>query len=156
YLAFGKISQMEIISVAKDRLEQAGLKATHPRIVILKALMISSDHPTAEAIHENIKIDNPSISLGSVYRVLDVLVDSNLIQRVSVRSGSKRYDANMNPHGHIYCLKSNKIQDFYDEELYDLINDFFKKKRIKNFKINEIKLQVNGERNDPEVDVTII
>ncbi len=147
---------MEIIGQIKDRLSEAGLKATHPRIVVLKELMVSDDHPTAESIHEIIKTDNPSISLGSVYRVLDVLVDSGLIQRVSVRSGSKRYDANMNPHGHFYCLQSNKIQDFYDEELYGLINDFFRKKRIKNFKIKEIKLQVNGERIDPEVDVTII
>ncbi|WP_370089457.1 Fur family transcriptional regulator [Ekhidna sp.] len=147
---------MEIINQIKERLSEVGLKATHPRIVILRELMISNDHPTAESIHEIIKVDNPSISLGSVYRILDVLVDSGLIQRVSVRSGSKRYDANMSPHGHFYCLQSNKIQDFYDEELYGLINDFFRKKRIKNFKIKEIKLQVNGERIDPEVDVTII
>ena len=147
---------MEIINQIKERLSEVGLKATHPRIVVLRELMISKDHPTAESIHEVIKSDNPSISLGSVYRILDVLVDSGLIQRVSVRSGSKRYDANMSPHGHFYCLQSNKIQDFYDEELYGLINDFFRKKRIKNFKIKEIKLQVNGERIDPEVDVTII
>ena len=147
---------MEITNQIKERLGDVGLKATHPRITVLRELMVSDDHPTAEAIHETIKVNNPSISLGSVYRVLDVLVDAGLIQRVSVRSGSKRYDANMNPHGHIYCLKTNKIQDFYDEELYGLINDFFRKKRIKNFRINEIKLQVNGERIDPEADVKIL
>lgn len=147
---------MEIANKVKEQLSEAGLKATHPRIVVLRELVISNDHPTAESIHESIKIDNPSISLGSVYRVLDVLVESGLIQRVSVRSGSKRYDANMSPHGHLYCLKTNKIQDFYDEELYELINEFFRKKRIRNFKINEIKLQVNGERIDPEVDITIL
>ncbi|MEQ6167458.1 Fur family transcriptional regulator [Ekhidna sp. MALMAid0563] len=147
---------MEITNQIKERLSDVGLKATHPRITVLRELMVSDDHPTAEAIHETIKVDNPSISLGSVYRVLDVLVDSGLIQRVSVRSGSKRYDANMTPHGHIYCLKTNKIQDFYDEELYGLINDFFRKKRIKNFRINEIKLQVNGERIDPEAEVKIL
>ena len=147
---------MEITNQIKNQLSEAGLKSTHPRIVVLRELMVCGDHPTAEGIHENLKEDNPSISLGSVYRVLDVLVDAGLIQRVSVRSGSKRYDANMSPHGHFYCLESNKIQDFYDEELYGLINDFFRKKRIKNFKIKEIKLQVNGERIDPELDVTII
>ncbi|SNT06885.1 Fur family transcriptional regulator, peroxide stress response regulator [Ekhidna lutea] len=144
------------ISHIKEQLSEVGLKATHPRIVVLQKLMTSHDHPTAENIHETIKEDNPSISLGSVYRVLDVLVEAGLIQRVSVRSGSKRYDANMNPHGHIYCLKTNRIQDFYDEELYGLINEFFRKKKIRNFRINEIKLQVNGERIDPEDDVTII
>ncbi|MEP0987705.1 Fur family transcriptional regulator [Ekhidna sp.] len=147
---------MEIISEIKERLSDVGLKATHPRIVVLRELMVSDNHPTAEHIHETVKENNPSISLGSVYRVLDVLVDTGLIQRVSVRSGSKRYDANMSPHGHIYCVKTNRIQDFYDEELYGLINEFFRKKRIRNFKINEIKLQVNGERIDPDSDVVII
>ena len=147
---------MEIISQIKNKLDEAGLKATHPRIVVLNELMISNDHPTAEAIHHSLKEANPSISIGSVYRVLDVLVESGLIQRVSVRKGSMRYDANMEPHGHIYCLKSHKIQDYYDDELYELINDFFKKKKIRNFKINDIKLQVNGECIDPEADVTIL
>ena len=146
---------MEIVSQIKNKLDSVGLKSTHPRIVVLKELLISNDHPTAEAIHDSLKEANPSISLGSVYRILDVFVDAGLIQRVSVRSGSMRYDSNMNPHGHIYCLKSNTIQDFYDEELYDLINDFFRKKKIRNFKINDIKLQINGERIDPEGDVTI-
>lgn len=147
---------MEIINQVKQRLAEAGLKATHPRIVVFNELLATNDHPTAETIYDGIKADNPSISLGSVYRVLDVLVDSGLIQRVLVRSGSKRYDANMSPHGHFYCLKTDKIQDFYDEELYTLINEFFKKKRFKNFKINEVKLRVNGELIDPEEDITII
>ena len=120
----------------KKRLSDAGLKATHPRIVVYKELIISDQHPTAEAIYENIKTDNPSISLGSVYRILDVL--------------------NMGPHGHIYCLKSDTLQDFYDEELYGLINDFFRKKKLKNFRINEIKLRLNGEKVDPDSDVEMI
>ncbi|MEO9483755.1 MAG: transcriptional repressor [Ekhidna sp.] len=147
---------MEIINQIKHRLDEAGLKATHPRIVVLKELTASNEHPSAESIYEGLKEDNPSISLGSVYRVLDVLVDAGLIQRVLVRSGSKRYDANMSPHGHLYCLKTDKIQDFYDEELYELINEFFKKKRIKNFKISEIKLRVNGELIDPEEGISFI
>ena len=146
---------MEITNQVKEQLSEAGLKATHPRIVVLRELVVSNSHPTAESIHDNIKVDNPSISLGSVYRVLEVLVEAGLIQKVPVRSGSKRYDANMSPHGHLFCLKTDKIQDFYDEELYELINDFFRKKRIRNFKINEIKLQVHGERLDPDGDITI-
>ncbi len=146
---------MEIFEEIRTRLDKASLKATHPRIVVLRELMISDSHPTAEMIHDSLKRENPSISLGSVYRILDVFVEANLIQRASVKSGSMRYDANMDPHGHIYCLESDTIQDFYDEELYELINDFFKKKRIRNFKINDIKLQVNGEKIDPEADVII-
>lgn len=146
---------MEEISIIKNQIIEAGLKATHPRIVVLNEMINSLDHPSAERVYDRIKDANPSISLGSVYRILDDLVDGGLIRRVSVKSGSKRYDGNLSPHGHIYCFRSDEIQDFYDEELYGLINDFFKKKKIKNFKIQDIKLQVNGERIDPEEDVSI-
>lgn len=147
---------MEKIPDIRSKLFEAGLKATHPRIVVLEALTNSREHPSAELIYDEIRVDNPSISLGSVYRVLDVLVEVGLIRRVSVKYGSKRYDADLNPHGHIYCLKTDRIQDYYDEELNELINNFFKKKKIRNLKIKEIKLQITGERIDPESDVTII
>lgn len=132
------------------------MKATHPRMVVLDTLTKSKEHPTAELIHESIKQEHPSISLGSVYRVLDVLVDAGLIRRVSVKYGSKRYDADLKPHAHIYCLKTDRIQDYYDEELNQLIKDYFKKKKIRNLKIKEIKLQVTGERIDPDAEVSII
>ena len=120
---------MEIITDISSRLSNVGLKATHPRIVVLEALTKSKEHPTAELIYESIKAANPSISLGSVYRVLDVLVETGLIRRVSVKYGSKRYDADLKPHAHIYCLKTDRIQDYHDEELNKLINDYFKKRR---------------------------
>lgn len=146
---------MEIINQIKEKLADVGLKATHPRMVVFRELIEAPDHPSAEMIHQRILPANPSISLGSVYRVLDALLDAGLIKGVSIRKGSKRYDSNLNPHGHIYCLKTDLIQDFYDEGLNDLINEFFRKKKIKNLKINEIKLQVIGERLDPESTVTI-
>ncbi|GAB4247089.1 MAG: hypothetical protein Tsb0034_26170 [Ekhidna sp.] len=146
---------MEIISDIKKKLSEVGLKSTTPRIVVLDALIKSKDHPTAEEIFERVKNSHPSISLGSVYRVLEVLVQAGLIRRVSVKYGSKRYDADLRPHGHIYCATTNYIQDFYDEELNGLINEFFKRKKFKNFKIKDIKLQVNGERINTSSEVTI-
>lgn len=145
---------MEINHI-KEKIKDAGLKVTHPRVVVLNELVCSKEHPTAESIFDSISEANPSISLATVYRVLDVLADNGLVDRVSVKSGSKRYDANLQPHNHIYCTKTNQIKDFYNEELNDLINNFFEKKQIKNFKITDIKLQVNGERISPDEDVEL-
>ncbi len=140
----------------KELLIEHDLKSTHPRIAVLHELMLCEEHPSAEQLFERITDKNPSISLGSVYRVLEKLVDVKLATRVATKSGSKRYDANLDPHSHIYSVNTEEIQDFHDEELSLLIKDYFEKKQIKNFVIIDIKLQINGEKNDPKKKVTIV
>lgn len=114
------------------------------------------EHPTAEQVHMAIKENNPSISLGSVYRILEKLVVSNLAYRVATKSGMKRYDAKLDPHSHIYSVNTEEIQDYDDPELNTLIKNYFDKKQIKNFKITEIKVQINGQKEDPTEKVTIV
>lgn len=139
----------------KDQLVAKGLKATQPRIVILRALLEYDGHPTAERVFSVIREDNPTISLTSVHRILDDLVEAGLASRVSAKNGLKRYDGNQEPHNHIYCLKSDRIQDYVDEELNQIIKDYFDEKRISNFKITDFKLLINGERHDPDKPVFI-
>ena len=131
------------------------LKATHPRIAVLHELMMCEAHPSAEQLYERITDNNPSISLGSVYRVLEKLVEANLASRVASKSGTKRYDANLEPHSHIYSVNTEEIQDFHDEELSLIIKDYFDQKQIENFIITDIKLQINGEKNNPKKKVII-
>lgn len=140
----------------KELLTEAGLKATHPRIAVLHELMRQEGHPNAEALHESIRENNPSISLGSVYRILEKFVEANLAVRVATKNGTRRYDANREPHSHIYSVNTEEIQDYYDAELNEMIKDYFERKRILNFKITDIKLQINGEKKDPNDKVTIV
>jgi Fur family peroxide stress response transcriptional regulator len=139
----------------KELLVESGLKATHPRIAVLHELT-KDEHPSAEQLHEKIREQNPSISLGSVHRILEKLVEANLAYRVATRSGTKRYDANLEPHSHIYSVNTEEIQDYHDPELNELIRDYFEKKQVGNFKITDIKLQINGEKADPDQQVTIL
>lgn len=147
--------QSDVHSV-RDLLMHAGLKATHPRIVILNELIHSDIHPTADQLFERIKSNNPSIAKGTVYRILDNLTEAGLANEVSTRQNLKRYDANLGEHSHIYCVKTHAIQDYYDEELNQLIKEFFKQKNIQNFKIKEVKLQINGEKLDAGKKVKIV
>lgn len=130
----------------KERLAQYRLKATQQRIVIYDALMRLHNHPTAEMIYDFVKTANPSISLATVYKTLDTLVTSGLAARVLSSNGSARYDGYMDHHNHLYCTNTEEIVDFEDEQLSKLIQNYFKNKKIKNFKINNISLQINGEK----------
>jgi Fur family peroxide stress response transcriptional regulator len=139
----------------KSKLVEFKLKATQQRIVIYEALLSIKNHPAAETIYEEIKINNPSISLATVYKTLDTFVSVGLAVKVMSEEGFMRYDANMGYHNHIYCTNTKEILDYDDEELNILIEEFFKKKNIQNLKIKDIRLQINGEKLDLEKEVTI-
>ena len=58
-----------------------------------------------------------------------------------------RYDAVLSNHHHLYCAETDRIEDYEDENLNHLISEYFTKNKIKNFKVQEIKLQITGQFN---------
>ena len=59
-----------------------------------------------------------------------------------------RYDAVLSDHHHLYCSETQRIEDYEDEQLNQMITDYFKKKKIRNFTIQDIKLQITGKFNN--------
>jgi Fe2+ or Zn2+ uptake regulation protein len=68
-----------------------------------------------------------------------------LIIKVKTEKDVMRYDAVMERHHHLYCSESDRIEDFVDTELNDRIEKYFDKKKIKGFKIEDVKLQIIGK-----------
>lgn len=129
----------------QEKLKEKGLKVTPQRIAIYNAVVSLKNHPTAENIADSIKADYPSISVGTVYKVLNVLVDNGLLNKVKSEKDVMRYDAILEHHHHLYCNETDRIEDYEDEDLDALIIDYFEKKKIKNFNIKDFKLQITGK-----------
>lgn len=147
--------QYNRLNSLKEALSHAGLKATQQRLVIYQCLMFSKNHPTAEDIFEQIRPENPSISLGTVYKTLETLVESKLVQKVPVSENKMRYDARMEAHSHIYCTNTGEIIDFQDHELEALLRAYFAGKNIKNLTIENFNLQIRASKSKPDQDITI-
>lgn len=139
----------------KSKLTERGLKSTQQRIVIYSCVYHSYVHPSAEKVYEDVRLDNPSISLATVYKTLETLIEAGLVHRVLNEDGTMRYDANMNSHNHIYCTNTKEIIDYEDAELSKLIKDYFESKQIDNLKIKEISVQINGEKIQPLQSISI-
>ena len=102
----------------KCRLE--GLKVTPQRIAIYKALLETTEHPSAEAVLKKIRKVHPHVSLDTVSRTLLTL---NEIGEAFILEGSgdpKRFDANMEPHHHVRCVKCKRIFDMFHEPFNDI------------------------------------
>jgi Fur family transcriptional regulator, peroxide stress response regulator len=128
----------------RNKLSTKGLKITPQRIAILEAIEELNNHPTAENIIGYIRRNHPNIATATVYKVLDALAANDLIKKVKTDRDIMRYDAITDNHHHLYCAESDRIEDYFDQELNEMISSYFEKKRIPGFEIADIKLQIIG------------
>lgn len=139
-----------MIHFFREKLQEKGLKVTPQRVAIFEAIVTLKNHPTAENVIEYIKENHPNIAVGTVYKVLDSLVENELVKKVKTEKDIMRYDAVLSHHHHLYCAETERIEDYEDEHLTRLINNYFEKNKIANFKVHDIKLQITGQFNNNE------
>lgn len=85
---------------------------TRQRAVILEILRENCAHPTAEAIYLEARKTLPHISLGTVYRNLNILRNQGLAREIRpTGESSSRFDGNCLPHAHFYCTECRTMTD---------------------------------------------
>ena len=89
-----------------------GKRYSRQRESIYRCLRESREHPTAEMVYHMLKPDNPSLSLGTVYRNLNLLAEEGTITRMPFPV--ERYDARTHPHPHFRCKACGRVYDMED------------------------------------------
>ena len=92
-------------------LQEKNRRITKQRQVILEELRKLNTHPSADEIYKVVRRRLPRISLGTVYRNLEVLVQMGEIQKLELSGSIKRYDWDTNKHYHIRCVRCNRVDD---------------------------------------------
>jgi Fur family peroxide stress response transcriptional regulator len=90
---------------------ERGIRVTAQRLAVYETLAADLAHPSAETVHARLRRRMPSLSLATVYRILDSLEAEKLIRRVSTTSGVARFDANLDVHQHLVCRVCGRISD---------------------------------------------
>ncbi len=124
---------------------EKGLKVTPQRIAVYEAVARLNNHPTAENIIKYIRKTYPNISTATVYKVLDAFTEKGLVNRVKTEKDMMRYDAVLESHHHLYCSETDRIEDYHDEQLDNILKNYFEEKGISDFKVEDIKLQIVGK-----------
>ncbi len=96
------------------------LKYSRQRESIKACLMSRHDHPTADAIYESIREEFPNISLGTVYRNLNLLVDLGEIRKLAFGDGKDHFDGDTTQHYHFVCHECGSITDLAMEDMPDI------------------------------------
>jgi len=89
------------------------IRMTQQRQVILEELCKVTNHPTADEMYHMIRKIMPKISLGTVYRNLEILSELGMVLKLDVGGTQKRFDANVENHYHARCKKCGSVSDVH-------------------------------------------
>jgi len=87
---------------------------TPQRRAILAELCAVKTHPTAAELYDMVRRHLPRVSLGTVYRNLEVLHADGLIRKLEYTGAETRFDGNTTQHYHVRCRECGHIEDVYD------------------------------------------
>lgn len=108
---------MDRLDAFTKTLRRRGWKVTPQRVAILEALVQSRSHPTAEEIHRIVRRRFPMVSLATVYKTLRLLRDVGQVGELGFADGGARYDANVEPHINVVCIRCGAIRDVDEASL---------------------------------------
>lgn len=103
------------------KLRQSGLRLTPQRMAVLKTIIGSQEHLSAEEIYARVRVDYPMIGLATIYKTIAVLKDMGEIIALNFDNQGSRYDTSgQDPHPHFICNRCHAIIDLDNESLENL------------------------------------
>lgn len=100
-----------IVIDLKRRIPLPTIKYSRQRESIKNYLTTTKTHPTADSVYLHTKEVFPNISLGTVYRNLNLLADMGEITKIATPDGGDRFDGRTEPHNHFFCTSCKRILD---------------------------------------------
>ena len=91
--------------------QDSGVRKTRQRYAILEELRKVTCHPTADELYNIVRRRLPHISMGTVYRNLELLAKDGVIQKLEISGTQKRFDGNVRNHYHMRCVGCGEVAD---------------------------------------------
>lgn len=131
----------KVVREMNKSFSKGNLRPSKQRDRILELLQSTGMHPTAQWVYEQLIKEFPNLSMGNVYRNINILVEQGLIKKIDFGSTFDRFDANISRHYHFVCETCGSITDLhipYDPGLDNKVNS------NTHFKAHKHKIQFYG------------
>ena len=124
-----KISS-KLLEDFKTALSSEGLRFTDQRLVILENILGSKSHRDCNEIHKSLTDKGHRVSIATIYRTLDVLLDYGFIRKLDIGDGSVKYEKKIGSphHDHMICIETGKIIEFVDSRIERIQDQLAKEK----------------------------
>ena len=112
-----------------QKLRQAGLKVTLPRIKVLEVLKnAKGDHMSAEDVYKSLLDTNEDVGLATVYRVLTQFESAGLVSKHNFDGGHAVFELSRpDHHDHMVCVETGEVIEFVDESIEKLQREIAEK-----------------------------
>ncbi|NPV47239.1 MAG: transcriptional repressor [Armatimonadetes bacterium] len=117
------------------------MRTSRQRQVILEELQRAASHPTADELLARVRERMPKVSLGTVYRNLELLADLGLAQVIEDFGGQRRYDGDTRQHSHIRCVRCGAIADLMLDPTAESLTEV---QAVTAYKVFEVRLVCTG------------
>jgi Fur family ferric uptake transcriptional regulator len=131
------------LEVFTEYLSSKNLKVTKERKAVLREVFLSRGHLEVEDLAGNLRKKKKRASRATIYRTLDLLVESGIIRRVDLGHGHSHYELILDHphHEHMICIKCGKVIEFSDQKIEKALNRLCKNK---GFEQTTHRLQIFG------------
>lgn len=117
------------------------LRHTRQRQVILEELRKLKTHPTAAELHDVTKRLLPRLSLGTIYRNLEVLARNGLVLKLEMSGKEARFDGDVQPHLHVRCVACGRVSDIFDIAMDSIVPQY---KTLNGYEILGFRMEYVG------------
>ncbi|HLD23362.1 MAG TPA: Fur family transcriptional regulator [Sulfuricurvum sp.] len=115
------------------------LKATPQRLAIIQ-LMHQAGHISIEELYQSIREKFSSISLATLYKNVNTMLDVSLIREVKIAGQKTKYEIEKESHAHVVCKSCGELKDIAVDPLSLLKNSM----AVSQYKLNEVSIVVSG------------
>lgn len=122
-----------------DMLRTHHLKATPQRIEITNALMMNG-HLTIEKLYDILLNKFSSISLATIYKNINLMIENSFIQEVKIPNAKSVYELTKEAHSHLVCEQCGSVEDIHIDLAHLKTVDLGKV----NFQVNKLDLVLRG------------
>jgi Fur family transcriptional regulator, peroxide stress response regulator len=93
------------------RCRKRGIAVTPQRLAVIRALLASENHPSADEICVAVRRKHPHVSSATVHRILEQFCELGEARKVTLLHDFARYDGNVEPHHHVLCVRCRLVND---------------------------------------------
>ncbi|NNM05714.1 MAG: transcriptional repressor [Gemmatimonadetes bacterium] len=126
----------------RKALEETGQRFTEQRAAVYRFLSGTTTHPNADEVFRMVRAEVPGISLATVYKSLETLVNCGLAKKLTYSDGSARYDARVDPHHHARCVSCGLVLDIPGQMGENQLRNFTK--GLDGFSVLGYRLELTG------------
>ncbi|NPA94599.1 MAG: transcriptional repressor [Thermodesulfobacteria bacterium] len=131
------------LDIFRDFLKRHGMRYTPERETIIKEIFATHEHFDVDSLYISMRQKGLRVSKASIYRLIPLLIQANLIEEVFFEKGQMHYEHTYGHehHCHLRCQQCSKIEEFSDHRMAQIEEELTKRF---NYKILRHRLEVIG------------